>query len=104
MLETLVQREPADKRGDDIFNAFLVTVDTHIARGRAEINSNCTNRKLISCSSIAEEFIIPTSVIQVTDSELGEKRGIVDSFSMEFSVSKNQLSIGSSVTYEIEDI
>lgn len=103
MLQTIVERAPADRRGDDITDILLTTMDAQISRGRAEINATCSNRRKVDCNLVAAGFVAPTATVQVTDIELGPVYGVVDSFSLSFSVSGSDLDISASMTYEMEE-
>lgn len=103
MLQTLVQRDPADRQGDDITDSLLTTIDVQVSRGQSDINQNCSDRLLVDSNIVPSGFVLPTSIIQITDNEVGPIYGIVNSFSLSFSVSSDSLSINSSLTYEREE-
>lgn len=103
MLSTIVQRAPADKRGDDISDILLTTLEAQVARGRAEINRNCSNRRRLSCTVVPLGFIAPGSTVQVADMEQGALHGVVDSYSLSMAISGNDLQMSASMTYETEE-
>lgn len=102
MLQTIVQRDPANKRGDDITEILLTTLEAQISRGRADINSNCSNRRIVDCNIVPVGFVTPTSTVQVTDIEIGVVHGVVDKFSLQFSIDGDSVTIDSAITYEGE--
>jgi len=103
MLQTIIERAPADHPGDDITDILLTTLDAQVARGRAEINSSCSNRRTVDCNLVPAGFVATTSTVQVTDMEFGPVFGVVDSFSLRFAVNGADLDITASMTYEMEE-
>jgi hypothetical protein len=64
---SVIQREPADKPGDEIVSSILATPASQIERGRQEINYSSTDRVIKSGVIVASAFILPGSVVAVQD-------------------------------------
>lgn len=104
MLQTIVQRAPADRQGDDITEVLLTTIEAQVARGRSEINSVCSNRRLVDCNLTPTGFVRPTETVQITDMQLGPVWGVVDSYSLQISVNQSSLTVSTAIKYEREDV
>ena len=102
MLQIVVQRQPADKQGQDISDPLLTTVDAQIERGQAEINQNCSSRMIVNGNCPASDYIEPGSTAQVTDMERGVYFAVVDSWALTLSINESQFSATSAVTFERE--
>jgi len=102
MLQTIVQRAPGDKPGPDISDPLLSTADAQRARGRGEINENCSSRVNVSGNGPADGYVEPCSLTQVTDAQVGQVRAIIDSCALTIDISGGSLTATSSITFERE--
>ncbi len=94
-----VRRAPADKQGEDIRDELLTSEAVAIARGRREIDSNSTDRQIITCSSPVERYI-PTGLLVEVAEESGTWRGVSRYWSCTMIFDENSCSV--EVRTEIE--
>jgi hypothetical protein len=104
MLQTIVQRLPGDKTGGDISDPLLTTPESQIERGRNEVDFNFSNRVRVNGNGPADEYVEPCGLANVTDSEKGQYRALIESCSLVFDIGKKSISASSSITFEREEI
>lgn len=81
----IVERSPADRQGPDVVDPLISSVAQAIQRGRKEIDENSTNRFQVSGANPLYEFMEPCSLVQVTDMQKGNYRGVVLNYSISIS-------------------
>ena len=104
MLQTIIQRLPGDRPGDDISDPLLTTVEAQMERGRNEIDFHFSNRVKVSGNGPADEYVDPGGLANITDSEKGQYRAMVESCSLVFDIGKKSIQASSSITFEREEL
>lgn len=100
-IKVTVFRQPADNRGDDIVNPLITTVVQAVAVGTVAIDDGCTNRMEVSGAMPGQEHMIPSKVVRVTDSDLGQFNCFLESYeSVDSMDSDGQHSTITTVTLE----
>ena len=102
MISIIVQRPPADRQGPDIISAQIRTEAQAIARGRQEINENCSDRKIVTGAMPLAALIMPGSVVAVTDAEDGPWRGMVRTCA--WTIDRAQGSLTAETSIQIERV
>lgn len=82
---SIIQREPADKPGDEIVSSILVTPASQIERGRQEINFNSTDRVIKTAGVVSNTFITLGELVAIQD-----RTGISLGMLTEFSIKVNE--------------
>jgi len=82
MISIIVQRAPADRQGPDISDPLIATEAQAMARGRAEIDQNSTDRVQSSETCPMLGYMPPGSILSVTDVQLGQYRAMLKSFAV----------------------
>lgn len=101
MTNVIVSRDPADTPGPDIVDNLLTTDIAAIARGRAEINHNCSSRKIVSGNGPKNTLMFPTFLTEVIKKTV-RYRGILTMYSRSYNRTGKQFTIDSSVTIEVK--
>ncbi len=94
-MSVIVQRQPADKPGDEIISSVLTTTDAQRERGAYEINSNMDDRIILDGATMGLDFIQPGTMV-TTDSKGIMKNGLVTQFGGRVTVNDS----GSKLTIE----
>ncbi len=89
MMGIIVQRQPADKSGEDIINSVLTTVEAQVEAGTYYINHNMDDRVTYSGSKQGVAFIQPGTMVTVDNKGI-IKKGLLTKYS-------GRISIGSSI-------
>lgn len=102
MIEILVKRGPGDKQGQDITDALITSVPVALARGAAEINKSCSDRKIITLSTVLLPMTMPGGLVQITTHK-GGKIGKLTSFEKEYSLSDTEFTASCRLSVEVID-
>lgn len=103
MISIIVQRTPADFQGPDISDPLIATEDQAMARGRAEIDKNATDRVIVSGTCPLHSYMRPGSIVLVTDMQMGQYRAMLKSFALVMDRQKDgQFAATTNVTLERE--
>jgi hypothetical protein len=103
MIKALVKRGPADRPGPDITNPLITSVQAAVARGRAEIDRNCSHRVLVSSTGPFTGWIKPGALVEVADSEQVAWRGMVRSTALTMAMEDGEYKVDINLTIERED-
>ena len=76
MISVMVERQPADKQGDDIHDPLLCAAEAAVERGRNEIDAASTNRRAVSLSGPYKQWTKPGILVEV-QGRRGVYRGMV---------------------------
>lgn len=95
----IIQRSPADKPGEDIVNAILVSDTSQIERGTQEINYNSTDRVLKTGVVVSTDYVEPGIIVELQDKS-GSSRGMVTGFSLVISASEGRISLSTNLEVE----
>ncbi len=95
----IVQRQPADKPGDDIVDTILISASSQIERGRQEINYNSTDRVIKTGSVVSPSFVEPGVIIEIQDKS-GNTKGMVTGFSLSISSGNKEINTSTNVIVE----
>lgn len=87
-MKIIVQRQPADKQGDDIVDTLLKTEQAGVERGTAAINYSEKDRRNLTCEGVINQVVEPGKVVQLTDRERTHK-GFVTMFARTYTVNDN---------------
>lgn len=100
MISVIVQRAPGDRQGPDISDPLIVTEAVAVARGTAEIDRNCSDRKQVDGAMPISAWRQPREIVAVTDAEEGVYRGMVTRFARTIDRRRDQLTAEDSITIE----
>lgn len=102
-MQATVQRYPADKQGVNIVDPLLTSHAVAIARGRREVDYNCSNRDKPSCQCPVLARIPTGSLVRVIE-EFGERAGLCRYRSQTFTITENgeQYTANTRLTVEFE--
>lgn len=101
-MNIIVERDPADKIcPEDIVDPLLVTDGAGRERGRAEINENCSDRKIISANGPKNTLIFPGKLVEVIIKGKSV-RGNLMMFSRTYNREGKNFTINSSYEIEVE--
>ncbi len=95
----IVQRPPADKPGEDIVDAILISDNAQISRGTQEINYHSTDRVLKTGAVVSSDFVKPGVIVELQDKS-GSIKGMVTGFSLSASAGKGGISLSTNVVVE----
>ena len=87
-MQITVSRQPADRQGPDIVDELLTTDQVGIARGRREIDYNCSSRTEKACQCPKHDYMPTGSLTKVTESS-GKWPGLVRYWSLTLTVDDN---------------
>lgn len=87
------------KWGDDISDPLLVNDSVAQERGRVDIDRVFTNRKSVDLVLNTIEFVQPGSLVTL-DEGVTQNNGLLKNISLQYSVSDDVVSVGSSVRIE----
>lgn len=99
MPSVIVQRKPANRPGDDITEPLLSDNIAKRERGRAEINRNEDDRKIITGSGPKGQFLLPGKLAEI-NIRGRFIRGSVTMFSRTYSLTGEVYQIDSAVSIE----
>ena len=99
-----VQRQPADRQGSDIVDELLTSDQAGVARGRREIDYNCSSRDLVACSCPAHSVMPTGSLVGVTETHQ-RWRGMIRYWSLTLTIDDTgqRFTADTSLTIEKED-
>jgi hypothetical protein len=64
MISILAQRPPADTPGQDIVEPLLTAEQAAVERARIEIDRECTNRAIHTCTGPLRQFVAPGTLVE----------------------------------------
>jgi len=102
MIEILVSRFPGDKRGPRISDPLITSVPVALARGAAEINRRCSNRKDLGISTALMPFVMPGGLVGVTTSK-GRRVGKLRSMEKTYQISGSEFTADCRLNVEVVD-
>jgi len=102
MIEILVSRAPGDCRGPNISDPLITTVPVAMARGAAEINRRCSNRKGLGISTVLMPLQLPGCLVGVTTYN-GRRVGKLRSFEKQYQSSGSEFVADCRLTVEVVD-
>lgn len=82
MISVIVRRSPYDFQGADISDPLIASDAQAVARGRAAIDENCSDRVMVSGTCPLQIYMQPGSIVEVTDLQLGSYRAMLHLFSL----------------------
>lgn len=77
----IAERYPADKQGADIVDSLISSDEQAKQLGRMYIDSNSTNRFIVSGSSPISAYMEPGGIVQVIDIQKGRYNGMLNNYS-----------------------
>lgn len=80
-ISIIVERNPADKQGADIVDPLISTSEQAKQLGRMHIDTNSTNRFIVSGSSPISAYMEPGGIVQVIDLQKGKYNGMLNNYS-----------------------
>ena len=98
-MSTIVQRQPADKVGDDIVSSVLTTKEAQLERGTYEVNTNDRDRRTVEGSILDSSFLQPGGMYGI-DIRGERKNGLLTSYSYSMSLDGTNLSVDTNVSLE----
>ncbi len=98
-MSILVQRQPADKPGDDIVDSILTTPEAQLERGTHAINHNDRDRMIATGTVERVDFVSPRLMVRIMNKGVS-KIGLVSKFSGHISIS-DSVDIHSQITVEL---
>jgi len=99
-----VIRLPGNRPGPDIVDPLLATDRLRLARGRAQIDSECSSRETVGVSARHLGWIAPGSLVQVVDLERGTWFGIVDRCEIVYTLQGTEFTADTNLTIEREKL
>ena len=102
MIEILVKRGPGDKQGQDITDALITSVPVALARGAAEINTSCSDRKILSIATVLLPMTMPGGLVKITTYK-GSRIGKLKSFEKEYSLTESEFKAECRLSVEVVD-
>ena len=85
MIEILVTRGAGDRQGPDISDPLITSVPVALAKGAAEINRSCSDRKTLSLETVLLPFFLPGCLARITTYK-GRRTGKLRSMEKEYSL------------------
>lgn len=92
----IVQRQPADKAGDEVVSPVLLTAGAQIERGRQEINYNSTDRVIKTCLLTRFSFCQPGEIVAIQGKD-GVIPGMLTDIAIEV---ENEVSVKTTISVE----
>jgi hypothetical protein len=80
-ISIIVERSPADRQGPDIVNSLIASEAQALQAGRAEIDTNSTDRFTVSGSSPISSYMEPGKIVQISDLQKGTYKSMLRNFS-----------------------
>jgi hypothetical protein len=102
VIEILVSRAPGDKPGPKISDPLITSVPVALARGAAEINRRCSNRKNLGLSTVLMPFMLTGGLVGVTTSK-GRRVGKLRSFEKTYQINGREFTADCRLTVEVVD-
>ena len=102
MIEILVKRGLGDKQGPDITDALITSVPVALARGATEINTACSDRKILSLSTSLLPLTMPGGLVRMTTYK-GVRVGKLKSMTKEYSLSESEFTASCTINVEVVD-
>lgn len=102
-MQVTVQRGPADqhKQGPDITSSLLTGEQVAVARGRHEIDYNCSDRELVTCTGPLLEHVPPGSLARIIEA-YGPRMGYVRLWAMTLTIDEEGRRFTASTTLRVE--
>ncbi len=104
MISVKVERSPADRQGPKIADPLISSEIVARARGLAEIDRHCSNRKQINGNCAHLGHVRTGLIVSVLDSEKGEYRGMITRSARVITREGDSFTATTPLTIEIEDI
>jgi hypothetical protein len=102
-MQITVQRQPANRQGPDIVDELLASDPPGIARGRAFIDKNCSNRDLVACQCPAHAYMPTGSLVNVTETRR-RWRGMIRYWSLTLTIDETGDSFTADTRLTIEKV
>ncbi len=100
MNPVIVERYPGDSQGPDISDQLITTEPVAIARGTAEIDYSCSDRRRITATGPVRDFLAYGDIVEVVDMEEGQYRAMVTDFAVTIDRRKGSVTAQSSMIIE----
>lgn len=98
-VNTIANRPPADKPGPDIVSPLFPNDAVAQERGRAEINHNCSSRKIVNGNGPKNTLMAPTFLVEIIKKNV-RYRGILTMYSRSYNKQGSMFTIDSAVSVE----
>jgi len=92
-------RPPADKPGPDVVSPLFSDDAVAKERGRAEINHNCSSRKMVQGNGPKNTLMAPTFLVEIIKKRV-RYRGILTMYSRSYNRQGSTFTIDSAVSVE----
>lgn len=80
-ISIIVERNPANKQGADIIDSLISSNEQAKQLGRMHIDTNSTNRFIVSGSSPISAYMEPGGIVQVIDLQKGKYNSMLNNYS-----------------------
>lgn len=97
----VVQRYPGDTPGPDIVDNILTDEIAARERGRAEINHNCSSRKIVHGNGPKNSLMYPCVLTEVIKKRV-RYRGILTMYSRSYNRAGSNFEIDSAMSIEVQ--
>jgi len=103
MISIIVERTPADSQGSDIVESLISAEDQAMQLGRMHIDTNSSNRMIVSGSMPLSVYMEPAKLAQVTDLQKGQYNAKLLNYSTTITRAGGDFSATTSVIMERDE-